>query len=71
MRERNADNMFFKKIWNSVLSFFKTKLPEFLNNNFEVTSTKRSKIIGSVVCFVTLIAVILDVGAYTSQEFSA
>ena len=63
--------MFFKKIWNSVLSFFKTKLPEFLNNNFEVTSTKRSKIIGSVVCFVTLIAVILDVGAYTSQEFSA
>ena len=63
--------MFFKKVLNSVLDFFRTKLPEFLNNNFEVTSTKRSKIVGSAICFVTLIAVILDVGAYTSQDFAA
>lgn len=62
--------MFFKKV-NSVLDFFRTKLPEFLKNNFEVTSTKRSKIVGSAICFVTLIAVILDVGAYTSQDFAA
>ena len=63
--------MFFKKVLNSVLDFFRTKLPEFLKNNFEVTSTKRSKIVGSAICFVTLIAVILDVGAYTSQDFAA
>ena len=63
--------MFFKKVLNSVLGFFRTKAPEFIKTNFEVTSTKRSKIVGSVVCFVSLIAVILDVGAYTSQEFAA
>lgn len=63
--------MFFKKVLNSVLDFFRTKLPEFLKNNFAVTSTKRSKIVGSAICFVTLIAVILDVGAYTSQDFAA
>lgn len=63
--------MFFKKVLNSVLNFFRTKAPELIKNNFEVTSTKRSKIVGSAVCFVTLIAVILDVGAYTSQEFAS
>ena len=54
-----------------MLAFFVTRLPEFLNNNFEITSTKRSKLIGSVLSFVTLIAVILDVNAYTSQEFAS
>ncbi len=63
--------MFFKKVLNSVLNFFRTKAPEFIKTNFEVTSTKCSKIVGSLVCFVSLIAVILDVGAYTSQEFAA
>lgn len=63
--------MFFKKVLNSVLNFFRTKAPEFIKTDFEVTSTKRSKIVGSAVCFVTLIAVILDVGAYTSQEFAS
>ena len=63
--------MFFEKVWNSVFDFFKTKIPEFCKSNFEVTATKRSKIIGSVICFVTLIAVILDVGAYTSQDFAS
>ena len=63
--------MFFKKVLNSVLGFFRTRVPEFFKTTFEVTSTKRSKIIGSVICFVTLIAVILDVGAYTSQDFAS
>ena len=63
--------MFLGKAWNSILAFFGTRLPEFLNNNFEITSTKRSKLIGAVLSFVTLIAVILDVNAYTSQEFSS
>ena len=63
--------MFLGKAWNSILAFFGTRLPEFLNNNFEITSTKRSKLIGSVLSFVTLIAGILDVSAYTSQEVAS
>ena len=63
--------MFFKKALNSILDFLKIKIPIFCKNNFEITSTKLSKIVGSVICFVTLIAVILDVGAYTSQDFAA
>ncbi|MGN0451794.1 MAG: LTA synthase family protein [Acutalibacteraceae bacterium] len=63
--------MFLGKAWNSILAFFRTRLPEFLNNNFEISSTKRSKLIGAALSFVTLIAVILDVNAYTSQEFAS
>lgn len=63
--------MFLGKAWNSFLAFFGTRLPEFLNNNFEITSTKRSKLIGAILSFVTLIAVILDVNAYTSQDFAS
>ncbi len=63
--------MFLGKAWNSILAFFRTRLPEFLNNNFEISSTKRSKLIGAAISFVTLIAVILDVNAYTSQEFAS
>lgn len=63
--------MFFKKVWNSILNFFTTIVPDFFKDNFEVVSTKRSKIIGSALCFLTLIAVILDVGAYTSQDFAS
>lgn len=63
--------MFFGKAWNNVLDFFRIKMPEFLGKNFEIRTSKRSKIVGSVVCFITLIAVILDVGAYTSQDFAS
>ena len=59
------------KTWNRVLDFFRIKTPDFFKANFEITSTKRSKIIGSVICLVTLIAVILDVNAYISQDFSS
>ena len=59
------------KTWNRVLDFFRIKTPDFFKANFELTSTKRSKIIGSVICLVTLIAVILDVNAYISQDFSS
>lgn len=57
------------KIRQSVFSFFQNIMPRFLNNNFEITSTKRSKIVGVVICAVTLIAVILNVNTYISQEF--
>lgn len=63
--------MSFGKAWNGILGFFRNTLPDFLKQSFEITSTRRSKIIGSVICVVTLIAVILDVNAYTSQEFAS
>lgn len=63
-------SMSFSKIMNAVLTFFYNTLPGFFKTNFEIKSTKRSKIIGSVICLVTLIAVILNVNAFTSQEFS-
>lgn len=59
------------KAWNRVLDFFRIKTPDFFKANFELTSTKRSKITGSFICLVTLLAVILDVNAYTSQDFSS
>lgn len=59
------------KAWNYFLDFFRINIPDFFKANFEISSTKRSKITGAVFCLVTLIAVILDVNAYTSQEFSS
>ena len=63
--------MSFGKAGNTILLFFSRTLPRFFTENFEITSTKKSKIIGTVICAVTLIAVILDVNAYTSQEFAS
>ena len=63
--------MALRKAWNNVLGFFTNTVPEFFKNNFEVSSTKHSKIIGASICVITLIAVILDVNAYTSQDISA
>lgn len=62
--------MHFGKAWNKILDFFKNILPEFIKKNFELYTTRVSKIIGSVICVVTLIAVILDVNAYISQDFA-
>lgn len=62
--------MSFSKITNAVFTFFHNILPGFLKDNFEIKSTKRSKITGAVICIVTLIAVILNVNAFTSQEFA-
>ncbi len=50
---------------------FKSKTLEFLKNNFDMTSTKKSKIAGSVIGAVTLLAVVLLVDRFTSQEFTA
>lgn len=63
--------MTLSKTWNSFLSFFSKVLPQFFSENFEIKSTKRSKITGSVLCFVTLLAVVVDVKAFTSQDFSS
>ena len=63
--------MALRKALNNVLGFFTNTVPQFFKNNFEVSSTKRSKIIGASICVITLVAVILDVNADTSQDFSA
>ncbi len=64
---------FFKKIpvfFNKIPNFFKSDLPEFLKENFEVASSKKSKIIGAVICAVTLLTVIIFVDGYLSKESS-
>lgn len=53
------------------LSSFKNSVRDFVNKNFEITYTKRSKIIGAVIGFITLLAVILSVGQFTKQEFAS
>jgi len=57
-------------VWN-YLRRLRDKAVGFLNNNFEVSGTKRSKIAGLVVGAVTLLLVILNVEAFTSQEFKS
>ncbi len=42
----------------------------FLKNNFEISSTKKSKITGIVLMFAALLWVVLSVNTFTSQEFS-
>lgn len=59
------------KVKASFVDFFKNALPEFFKENFETVSTKKSKIIGAVMCFVLLAVVIFDVNAYTSASFRA
>ncbi len=63
--------MILKNLWHKVYFFLKTILPEFLNKNFKVTSTKRSKTIGAVICVATLLPVVILVKQFTSLEFSA
>ncbi|MBQ7726627.1 MAG: sulfatase-like hydrolase/transferase, partial [Clostridia bacterium] len=44
-------------------------MPNALKERFEVSSTKVSKIVGAVIFSVTMAALLLDIRAYTSQEF--
>ncbi len=44
---------------------------KFLIDNFEISSTKRSKIIGAVIFVATLLAVVLSVNQFTSLEFAS
>ena len=54
-----------------VLRFFNETLPRFFRENFEVTSSNRSKVIGAIIGAVTLLAVILSVEQFTSKDFSS
>lgn len=49
----------------------KEKTKDFLKHNFELSYTKRSKIIGFIIGMATLMWVVLSVEQFTSQEFSA
>ena len=49
----------------------KTFIISVFNNTFEMTSSKKSKIVGSIIGAVTLLAVVLFVDEFTSQDFEA
>lgn len=54
-----------------LLTAFKQNVRDFINKNFEITCTLRSKIIGAVIGAVTLLLVVFSVGEFTSQDFSS
>ena len=69
--------MTFMKTIKEKRAFFKEKakflkniILNFLKNNFEVKSSKRSKTTGIVILAVTLLWVVLSVNTYISQEFA-
>ncbi len=69
--------MTFKNILKEKAAFLKEKaillkniILKFIKENFEITSTKRSKITGIVLMAITLLWVVLSVNTYISQEFS-
>ncbi len=62
--------MNLQKLAKSVYSFFWVKIPKFLNNTFEVTYSKTSKIIGSILCLLSLLLVILCINTYSILSVS-
>lgn len=61
---------FLDKVYD-ILRSVKNFLINFLKNNFEVSSSKKGRIIGAIVGVTTLVAVVLNVNTFTSQEFSS
>lgn len=55
----------------AVLSRVSQRIKAFFKDNFEVTASKRSVLIGGIVAAVLLFIVILDHKAFTSQEFKS
>lgn len=66
MKTIKGKGAFFKE----KTKFLKNIILNFLKNNFEVKSSKRSKTIGIVILAVTLLWVVLSVNTYISQEFA-
>ena len=54
----------------SLPRFFKTSLPAYFKNNFEITSTKTSKIIGIVLGLAALLLVVLRITAFDALDTS-
>ncbi|MBE6750136.1 MAG: LTA synthase family protein [Ruminococcaceae bacterium] len=63
--------MLLKKISDNTFSFFKNVLPKSLKDNFEVSTTKRSKISGLVIAAVTLLFAIFSIKQFTILEIEA
>ncbi len=61
--------MTFLKVLKEKSLALKDIILKFLKNNFEISSTKKSKITGIVLLFATLLWVVLSVNTFTSQEF--
>lgn len=55
----------------SFLHFINQTLPAFTKENFEIVSSKRSRLTGAILAAVLFITVVLDVRAYTSLEFAS
>lgn len=62
--------MFFEKAKAISIDIIKNKIPQFFKNNFEISSSKTSKTVGMVICFLTLLISVLDVNAFVSEDFS-
>lgn len=60
--------MTVSKARDSFLNFIRKTLPRFLEDNFEITSTKCSKIVAAVIGGITLLSVILLVNEFTILE---
>ena len=54
-----------------MLSSVKKSVLDFLNKNFDVKYTKRSKIVAAIIGVLTLLFVIFSVGQFISQEFKS
>ena len=50
--------------------FFKEALPNYFKNNFEITTTKSSKIIGAVLCLAGILLVIFSINTYNTLSIS-
>lgn len=61
---------FIKNVYSGILRFFTYILPEFLKNNFEVTSTKHSRITGISVTAALIITTVIDCKEFLSLDFS-
>ena len=66
MKTIKGKGAFFKE----KTKFLKNIILNFLKNNFEVKSSKRSKTTGIVILAITLLWVVLSVNTYISQEFA-
>ncbi len=55
---------------NALPSFFKVSLPRYFKENFEITYTNTSKIIGSILCLAALLLVIFRIGTFDTLAVS-
>ncbi len=60
--------MFFENSAKKLYSFFSVKTPEFIKKNFDISYTKKSKIIGCALCLAALLFVIIRIEAFGVLE---